>query len=352
MLPLRDGPARPARTGAAPASPADPARGGLTVAYAVPGEGGTPSAAIAPPLCAVVHEGGAPAPAGTGIVVRVPLVQLGGSPVAEQWHAPGSVQAARADGWNWAAAGELLFGATELPAGSGVELEDSAREAYRGALEGATGLGFPHLLRAWNVVPAINRPQDGLERYRRFCRGRAEAFEAHHGAGFEALLPASSAVGSAEGPLVMWFLAAREPGVHHENPRQVSAWAYPARYGPRSPSFARATRCPAGAAGGRLLLSGTASIVGHRSVHLGDVSGQLDETLRNLETLLAAGDELAAVRVYVRHAADAGQVRDALERRLGAELPALYLCADICREELLVEVEGVAWGRVPGTAHP
>ena len=341
MLPLRDGPARSARSGATPAPSGDPARGGLAVACAGAGEAGAPAGAAGPPLCAVVHAGGAPAPAGTGLVVHVPLLQLGGAPVAELWHAPGVVQGADAGGWRWAASGELLFGATELPAGSGGELEASAREAYRGALEGAARLGFPHLLRAWNVVPAINRPEDGLERYRRFCRGRAEAFEAHHGPGFEALLPASSAVGSAEGPLVMWFLAGREPGEHRENPRQVSAWAYPPRYGPRSPSFARATRCPA-AAGGRLLLSGTASIVGHRSLHPGDVAGQLDETLRNLEHLLDAGDELAAVRVYVRHAADAGQVRAALERRLGADLPAVYLRADICREELLVEVEGIA----------
>lgn len=341
MLPLRDGPARPARAGASPATSADPAGDGLTVSYAGTGESGAPSE-TGPPLCAVEHAGGAPAPAGTGLVVRVPLVQLGGAPVAELWHSPGVVQSDRDGAWRWGAAGDLLFGATELPAGTGGELEGSAREAYRGALEGAAALGFPHLLRAWNVVPAINRPQDGLERYRRFCRGRAEAFEAHHGRGFEALLPASSAVGSAEGPLVMWFLAARQRGVHRENPRQVSAWAYPPRYGPRSPSFARATRCPTGTAGERLLLSGTASIVGHRSVHPGDVTGQLEETLRNLDHLLAAGDELAAVRVYVRHAADAGQVRDALERRLGAELPALYLRADICREELLVEVEGVA----------
>jgi chorismate lyase/3-hydroxybenzoate synthase len=72
------------------------------------------------------------------------------------------------------------------------------------------------------------------------------------------------------------------------------------------------------------------------------VERQLEETLRNLEHLLDAGDELAAVRVYVRWADDAAVVRGALERRLGAELPAVYLRADICREELLVEVEGIA----------
>jgi chorismate lyase/3-hydroxybenzoate synthase len=246
------------------------------------------------------------------------------------------------DGMSWAATDDLLFGAFELPADSGAALEASTRRAYSGALAGAVRLGYPHLLRTWNVVPAINRVEGGLERYRSFCRGRAEAFEAHHGRGFEPLLPASSAVGSAGGALAMWFLAGREPGVHRENPRQVSAYAYPPRYGPRSPSFARATRCPPGAAGGRLLLSGTASIVGHRSLHPLDVDRQLEETLRNLVHLLDAGDELSSLRVYVRRAGDAGRVRAAIEARVGRELPAVYLRADICREELLVEVEGVA----------
>ena len=319
--------------------PVSPGPASLGVSY-VPACGERPGEA--PPLCAVVHEGGAPEPGGTGLVVRVPLAQLAGEPLVELWRAPGTMRTLREGGWSWAAAGELLFGATELPAGSGRELERAAREAYRGALAGASRLGFPHLLRTWNVVPAINGPGEGLERYRRFCRGRAEAFEAHHGPGFERLLPASTAVGGPPGALVMWFLASEAAGEHRENPRQVSAYAYPRRYGPRSPSFARATRCRAGAPGGRLLLSGTASIVGHLSVHPGNVAGQLDETLRNLELLLAPGERLAAVRVYVRHAADVGAVRAAVERRLGAELPALYLRADICREELLVEIEAVA----------
>jgi chorismate lyase/3-hydroxybenzoate synthase len=225
----------PLAPGATAAEPAGEHRA-LCVSYA--------AAAAAPPLCAVVHDGGVEAPEGAGLVVRVPLRQLGDPAVAELWHAPGPMASATEDGMSWAATEDLLFGAFELPADSGAILEASTRRAYAGALAGSARLGYPHLLRTWNVVPAINRVDSGLERYRSFCRGRAEAFEAHYGRGFEPLLPASSAVGSAGGALVMWFLAGREPGVHRENPRQVSAFAYPPRYGPRSPSFARATRCP------------------------------------------------------------------------------------------------------------
>jgi chorismate lyase / 3-hydroxybenzoate synthase len=274
-------------------------------------------------------------------VVRVALPQLGGEPVAELWQAPGAIQTGQAGGVRWAATEELVFAAVEHPPGVGRALDAAARFGYGELLATVARLGFPHLLRAWNVVPGINRTEDGLERYRRFCRGRAEAFESHHGPGFESLLPASSAVGSAAGELVVWALACRQRGEPRENPRQVSAWAYPPIYGPRSPSFARATRCPGGAASERLLLSGTASIVGHRSVHPGDLLRQLEETLHNVDELVQ-GRPLGSLKVYVRHAEDAPAVRAALEARLGRELPVLYVQADICRPELLVEVEGIA----------
>jgi chorismate lyase / 3-hydroxybenzoate synthase len=296
-----------------------------------------------PALLAVVHTGGASAPPATPLVVKVPLPQVGGEPLAELWEAGGPARTGLHGGVRWAATEDVLAGALELPAGDGAALEAAACIAYRELLSVSSELGFAHLLRLWNVVPAINRLDDGLERYRSFCRGRAEAFEGHHGPLFQSRLCASSAVGSAGGDLVVWFLAGRERGLPRENPRQVSAYSYPPCYGPRSPSFARATRCPE-AAGGQLLLSGTASIVGHKSVHPGDVERQLAETLDNLEELLPQMEEARfdALKVYLRRPSDLPAVRAAIAARLGGALPVLYLQADVCREELLVEIEGVA----------
>ena len=70
-----------------------------------------------------------------------------------------------------------------------------------------------------------------------------------------------------------------------ENPRQLSASLYPPRYGLRSPMFARAALVPNGR-GAQLLVSGTASIVGHESLHIGDPERQLEETARNFEALV------------------------------------------------------------------
>ena len=52
--------------------------------------------------------------------------------------------------------------------------------------------------------------------------------------------------------------------------------------------------------------------------------------------------DLAKVRVYVKRLADYEKCREVCERRFG-DLPTIYALADVCRPELLVEIEGVAF---------
>ena len=52
------------------------------------------------------------------------------------------------------------------------------------------------------------------------------------------------------------------------------------------------------------------------------------------------GDVLSYLRAYVKRTADIPRVRRICERAFGP-VPALYVRADICRPELLVELEGV-----------
>jgi chorismate lyase/3-hydroxybenzoate synthase len=296
------------------------------------------------PLAAIAY-GGAP-PGGAPLALRVELPWLGGEAPAERWTVPEEPRVSRRGAVALAAADAVAFAVVELPAGAGDELEAAARRAFDELLAVTAGAGYPHLLRMWSVVPRINEVDGGLERYRRFCRARAEAFEAAYGAGFEWRLPASTGVGSPRGGLVVYLLACREPADHRENPRQVAAWAYPACYGPRSPSFARASLGPA-AAGGHLLISGTASIVGPASVHPGSLRHQTLETLRNLRELLAGrgappGRPFRHLKVYLRRPGDRTAVEAELRRQVGERTPLLFLQADLCRRELLVEIEGVA----------
>jgi chorismate lyase / 3-hydroxybenzoate synthase len=160
-------------------------------------------------------------------------------------------------------------------------------------------------------------------------------------------VPAACALGVSGGPLSVAFLCGTTPLVPIENPRQVSAYRYPVDYGPRSPTFSRAALAHWGAQE-LFFVSGTASIVGHESVHRDDVVAQTHETLNNIEALLdeAAGRSglgrvaMASLhfRAYVRRAADLDAVRQVVAGRLGA-VAIQYVQAEVCREELLVEIE-------------
>ncbi|OYZ84741.1 MAG: hypothetical protein B7Y07_12265, partial [Halothiobacillus sp. 24-54-40] len=99
-----------------------------------------------------------------------------------------------------------------------------------------------------------------------------------------------------------------------------------------------------------LLISGTASIVGHESRHIGNVRAQTRETLNNLSEIVAqANDRLPEgelfnlsklhLRVYVRRPEDADAVRRELRVCLGWQLNLCFVQADVCRQELLVEIE-------------
>jgi enamine deaminase RidA (YjgF/YER057c/UK114 family) len=136
-----------------------------------------------------------------------------------------------------------------------------------------------------------------------------------------------------------------------ENPRQVSAYAYPTRYGPKAPNFSRAALWPATAtAPAQLFISGTASIVGHETQHVGDVVAQAHELLRNVSVLVerAAAEAKAPMTLadltanaYVRHIEDLERVRAVLVAHGFDMERVLFLQADICRAELLVEIEAM-----------
>jgi len=152
---------------------------------------------------------------------------------------------------------------------------------------------------------------------------------------------------------MIYFLAAREAAKPIENPRQVSAYAYPPLYGPSSPSFSRAGWHGSDTAG-TLFISGTASIVGHETRHHGDIHGQIAETLENLKALIAhAGPALAeahpedwALKIYLRDPLYFAAAEPAITAMFGAASQRLYLHAEICRPDLLIEIEAVCHGDV------
>jgi len=291
-------------------------------------------------------------------VQRIAAPVLGASQplVEETWLAGQMVTSGNSEGIVWCRAGNLLYGVIDLDEAAFAFAQDcsplqaASREAYRRIFRLLDEQGLPHLWRVWNYLADINGESHGLERYRQFNIGRQDAFlDGQRGA--TGNVPAACALGLAGGPLSIAFMAGDRPAVPVENPRQVSAYNYPADYGPRSPTFSRAALVYL--PGQEILfVSGTASIVGHLTVHAGDVVGQTREALANVAAVVAEANRLCrtdayalaelSYRVYVRHAADFPLVRAALAPLIGAAAEIVYVQADICRHDLLLEIEAMA----------
>jgi chorismate lyase/3-hydroxybenzoate synthase len=291
-------------------------------------------------------------------VAGLPLLQINlpllvGDMADELWLADSQTGSDASSNISYRLSPSWLFGVLEVPEDAHVAqpLKIATETGYCQIFALLTELGYPHLYRCWNYIARINDSSDGLERYRQFNLGRQDAFLAWERS-VSGELPAACALGTRSGPLQIAFLAGKTPARAIENPRQISAYAYPEDYGPRSPTFARATLLET-QNGDILFVSGTASIVGHQTVHAGDVAAQTRQTLINLETLLeTASQQLAArcfdpaqqhYRVYVRHAEDVPAIREAWIRHTGRDPDAVFLQADICRTDLLLEIETTAY---------
>ncbi len=234
-------------------------------------------------------------------------------------------------------------------------LERAVADAYAAIASSLAASGH-HPVRFWNFVPAIHGDMaDGRDRYMVFNAGRFEAFREWFGseAVFNRTLPTASAVGIVADPLVIHALASTQAGTPVENPRQIPAYNYSKRYGPLPPCFARGTvvRDAPRAGGTALLVGGTASIVGEHSTHERDARHQILETFENLSRLVAAAggaadvqaalDAFRFLRVYVVRPDDADQVQEMVRDRFTGVETVEFGQADLCRRELLVEIEGL-----------
>jgi enamine deaminase RidA (YjgF/YER057c/UK114 family) len=239
-------------------------------------------------------------------------------------------------------------------------------EHMRSELE-KSGSGFQHVLRTWFYLGGITETEGGVQRYKELNRARTDFYRdvdfhctAPQPSIPQGIYPASTAVGSASPGLAAGCLALQTRRqdallLPLENPQQTPAYAYHPRHSPQSPKFSR---------GVALVLdnytttwlSGTASVVHSISRHAGDIVRQTEQTIENIQRLISAENfvfhgiqhsgaqlsDLAKIRVYLKRAEDFSRCRAVCEQRFGL-VPAIYAMADICRPELLVEIEGVAF---------
>ena len=241
-------------------------------------------------------------------------------------------------------------------------------EKLRAALAQA-GSGSEQIVRTWFYLGGITNMETGIERYRELNRARTDFYRgirfggaladpnASHG-----IYPASTGIGMNGTGLVAGCMTVQSsrPGARLlplENPGQTPAYAYHPRHSPQSPKFARAMALVLGHYT-TTWVSGTASIVSSESCHPADIERQTEQTIDNIQRLIAPENfsfhglpgagaslhDLAKIRVYLKRVEDFPKCKAICDRRFAA-VPAIYAVADICRPELLVEIEGVAFSR-------
>ena len=252
----------------------------------------------------------------------------------------------------------------------------SVYDGSLGALEdvcrafGSVNVRFDQVIRTWFYLGGIVDSDGPVQRYQELNRARTDFFRDIHFLNGRApagpsgtVYPASTGIGAAGRGIVLSAIALVSDrsdirAVPLENPRQTAAYDYAACHSPQSPKFSRAMVLSCGTYT-TIFISGTASITHSQTRHPGDAAMQTEETLDNIAALIAEenlarhglpglGTSLASLgfaRVYIKRPEDYAAVRAICEKRLGM-LPMIYAIADICRPELLVEIEGVAFSRL------
>jgi chorismate lyase/3-hydroxybenzoate synthase len=93
-------------------------------------------------------------------------------------------------------------------------------------------------------------------------------------------------------------------------------------------------------------------VVGHVSEHTGEPHKQTLEIIHNLNALITHTEQIHGVtrgqwygqalfKIYIRHPEHFPTVRDILKDQLPSHIQVLYLQGEMCRSELLLEIEGI-----------
>lgn len=203
------------------------------------------------------------------------------------------------------------------------------------------------IVRQWNYIDGITAfDNNGDQHYQMFNNARSEFYLSDT---WKNGYPAATGIGTRGGGVIVDIDAAMAKEVSFsilpiDNELQVAAYSYSgsvlekADTGKTTPKFERAKSLQTGDCC-MMYLSGTAAIRGEVSLAEADVVAQLRITLENIRHLI--GDvSMKLLRVYLKNESDYNKVHDSLERE-GVCIS--YLLADVCRDELLIEIEGIAW---------
>lgn len=229
----------------------------------------------------------------------------------------------------------------------------------------AEGMPVSSIIRQWNYIEKITaHDAAGHQHYQDFNDARSLFYQ---GVEWPAGYPAATGIGTQWGGVMIDLdaLLCKDAtvSVHGvDNPLQIAAHAYsqqvlvgeadPALRQKTTPKFERA-KAVWKDDHGFVYISGTAAIRGEQSLEGVGIEKQTLATLENIEYLVCRDNlrrwgipatedaTLITFRVYVKHRRDMQKARGVVAARY-PHLPAIYTLTDVCRPELLIEIEGMA----------
>ena len=219
------------------------------------------------------------------------------------------------------------------------------------------GFTAADIVRQWNYIGNITCHRNGRQNYQEFNDARSAYYQT---VSWTNGYPAATGIGaSCEGIIVGCIAFKSDKGIFPiNNPLQIAAHAYSknvliddnAGAIKSTPKFERAKLIEIGDSA-CCFVSGTAAIRGEQSMDMNSARSQTIQTIENIEHLVSKENlmrfgckaydlKLANLRIYIKNAEDYDQVRATVEE-LYPQVPAIYTVADVCRDELLVEIEGI-----------
>lgn len=224
-----------------------------------------------------------------------------------------------------------------------------AEEAFRMLTEVLRQEGFPmnEIIRQWNYIERITAFDGADQHYQAFNNVRSEFYaRTQWSNGY----PAATGIGANLGGILIDVDAAvfKTPDCFAtpiDNKLQIAAHAYSAQVlenanqKKTTPKFERAKSMTFG--NRRLIyISGTAAIRGEETLVGVGLERQLHITMENIAELIGEAKP-QMLRVYLKHPDDYETAHRLMEEyKLG--IPISYMWADVCRDELLIEIEGIA----------
>lgn len=212
----------------------------------------------------------------------------------------------------------------------------------------AEQMDWEDIVRQWNYLERITSFAQGSQRYQDFNDVRTQFYSTSR---WTCGYPAATGIGTQAGGVQLDFNAVKG-GIRVtplDNDWQRAAHVYSDEVlvsncrEKGTPKFERGKQVSGSVSTqGLIYISGTAAIRGEGSVE-GDILAQTRITVENIQHLIdvESSASIEFLRVYLKNEEDAAAVREEMES-LCPGVPVTYLCADVCREELLIEIEGVA----------